>query len=99
MMSENPDVLILLAEARAELSSPSDKLWQLVERIDQRVNGDPATTDAERALVTQLRSEVSDVFLAHREAHTSSGSAAVTLTALESSIRRRSTGADGWPLA
>jgi hypothetical protein len=91
--------LAMISEIRAMLVRAADA-WPLVTRLESSLEGDPRHSRAEQEMIQRLRSQISDLILAEREGlnvHTSAAS--VTLTALEGSIKKRTTGADGWPLA
>lgn len=94
------DTLQLIDELRTALATRSgDAVWDLVSLIDSSVETDPGTQD-ERALVRRLKSSVSDLIAARRDGLNADPSqSSVILTALESSIKRRTTGPDGWKLA
>jgi len=98
---EMSDTLTLLSKLRGALSpGGSGDPWELVKRIESSLDADPRYSKAERELVARLRSGVSDVLLAHREGlNPHNGLASVAITALESSLKKRTTGTDGWPLA
>lgn len=94
------DDLALIAEIRTALSNLNmQAAWSGVQSLESTLERDPNYSHHEKQLIRQLRSQVSDVIAAKRNGlnpHT--GSASATLTAVESSIRRRTTGADGWKL-
>lgn len=93
------DDLGTIRQLRATLSRPADA-WPLVTRLETLLESDPRHSPAEQDLIRRLRSQISDLIAAEREGLNLHPSAAsITLTALETSIRKRTTGADGWPLA
>jgi len=93
------DDLALLVELRGALDQPR-RAWELVERLGGSLEHDPRHSDYERALMSRLRAAVSEAIAAEREGlnshHTN---ASVAITALETSIRKRTTGPDGYKLA
>lgn len=93
--------LEILAELRNALSDAPDKrAWELVERLDSSLDSDPRTSDYERKALARLKSSVSDLIAAQRDGlNPYTSTASVQISALESSIRKRTTGPDGWPLA
>jgi hypothetical protein len=95
------DILQLIEELRAALQARSgDALWDLVSLIDSSLEGDPRASKDERALVRRLKTTVGDFIAARRDGLNAEPSqSTVLLTALESSVKRRTTGVDGWPLA
>ena len=95
------ETLDLIDELRTALGARSgDAVWDLVLLIDSSLETDPGATQDERALVRRLRSSVSDLIAARRDGlNADVGSSSVILTALEGSIKRRTTGPDGWKLA
>ena len=93
------DELQILAELRKCLADADAQTWDLVERLGSSLEGDPRHSDYERTLVQRLRSGVTDLIAAKRDGfnlHTTNAS--VAITALETSIKKRTTGADGWPM-
>ncbi|MDJ0979260.1 MAG: hypothetical protein QNI87_12105 [Erythrobacter sp.] len=96
--------LELLSELRDLLDQePTETLciawWDRVLSVEASLEADPRTSEHEKKLVAQLRAAMSDLIRAYREGqnlHTSQAS--VAISALESSIQKRTTGADGWPL-
>jgi hypothetical protein len=95
------DTLELIGELRTALSTRSgDAVWELVSLVDSSLDIDPRATQDERALVRRLKSSVSDLIAARRDGlNAETSPSTVVLTALESSIRRRTTGPDGWKMA
>jgi hypothetical protein len=74
--------------------------WAAVESLESSLESDPRYSDYEKQLVRRLKEQVSELIGAKRDGREPyAGSANVTVSALESSIRKRTTGADGWPLA
>jgi len=105
MSIERGGTLELLAELRQMLSeqaTPGDrgKWWDTVLLIESSLETDPRFSQQEKSLMTRLRSGVSDVIAAHNKNLNAQFSlATMPLTALETSVKRRTTGADGWPIA
>ncbi len=95
------DTLELIGELRTALGARSgDAAWQLVSLIDSSLETDPRATQDERTLVRRLKSSVSDLIAARRDGLNAEASVTTAIvTALESSIKRRTTGPDGWKLA
>jgi hypothetical protein len=93
------DDLQILAELRTALPD-AKRAWLLVERLESSLDSDPRTSEYERGALARLKSSVSELIAAQRDGlnlHTSDAS--VAITALETSIRKRTTGPDRWPLA
>ena len=92
------ETLKLIDELRTVLGDRSgDAVWDLVSLIDSSLEADPGSSSDERALVRRLKSSVSDLIAARRDGlNAELGQSNVILSALESSIKRRTTGPDGW---
>ena len=95
------DTLQLISRLRTELDAGSDDaIWTTVGLIASSVEWDERATKHERELVRQLKSSASDLFVAKRNhLNNDTHRVGVTISALESSIKRRSIGPDGWPMA
>lgn len=95
------DELALIAQLRTAFAEESAQAaWSAVQSIEASLELDPRYSAAEKQLVRNLRAQVSDFIAAKRDGlHRYGGSAGATVTALESSIRKRTTGPDGWKLA
>jgi hypothetical protein len=92
------DELALIAQLRRALAEENAQAaWSAVQTIEVSLELDPRYSAAEKQLVRNLRSQVSDFIATKRDGlHPYAGA---TVTALESSIRKRTTGPDGWKLA
>lgn len=56
-------------------------------------------SNSEKGLMHDLRGAFTDLISAHRQhLHPHTSRASVLINALETSIKRRTTGADGWPI-
>ncbi len=78
----------------------ADTAWSAVQRIEGSLELDPRYSTSEKKLVEHIKSQVSDIIRAKREGLTPHiGSARATIGALATSIKKRTTGPDGWPLA
>ena len=91
--------LQIISELRGVLADADTRTWELVESLEYSLERDPRYSDQERAAVQHLRSAISDLIAAKRAGlnpHTSNAS--VALTSIESSLLKRTTGLDGWPL-
>ena len=99
------DTLEHLAELRSMLSKePSETLclswWDRVLMVEASLEIDPNFSKNERETVAQLREGISDLILAWRNGQSLHISrASVAITSLEGSVKKRTTGEDGWPLA
>lgn len=103
-MPMSNDALDRLRRLREEIHTASSEntseLWSHVEGLDIDLLSDPRCSEEERQLVAQLQSGVSDIIGALNESKTPyTHSTLVAISALESSLKRRTTGEDGWPLA
>ena len=96
------DTLGLLARLRECLSGGQvEDCLDLVEKVDTSLVFDVRYSADERHLVQNLRSGVSDIIKVQREGLNSHDMSLATLplTALETSLRKRTTGEDGWLLS
>jgi hypothetical protein len=93
--------LQLLEELRTALEgSDPDAIWELVGRITADVETDRRAPKSDLADVRRLNSAVGEFLAARRDGLNADVSRPrVILTGLENSIKRRTTGPDGWPLA
>lgn len=93
-----------LAKLRDAIEAATDEraaaeTWTLVEQIESDLEGDPRLSNNERQSLQHLKSGVSDFIRAHREGlNPYAGTAQIAISALVSSLRKRTTGEDGWPL-
>ena len=87
------DVLELLSQLRATLNRTSSAAPELLQLIDAAIYADPGSSMVEKQFVARLKGEVADHIAAKRwGAHVDP--AFLTISALEASIQRRSTGSD-----
>ena len=96
------DTLGLLAKLRECLSGgQTQHCLDLVERVETSLVSDVRYSAEERHLVQHLRSGISGIVEAQREEASSHDMSFATLplTALETSLRKRITGEDGWLLS
>jgi len=93
-----------LADLRQALllqASPDQQAnaWDLVMSIESDLDSDARCSDLERGHVRRIRQGVSDVIAAHNQGLNPVLSLAlIPIGSLESSLRKRTTGVDGWPL-
>lgn len=105
MSEAHTQPLAKLTELRAALSEPPSeeafaKWWNLVQSIEFALQDQRGGGQREEGLMHDLRTAVSDIIAAHsRNLNPYVGRANVIITALESSLKKRTTGTDGWPLA
>lgn len=94
------DVLDRLRKLREEIHTASSEntseLWSHVEALDIDLLSNPRCSEEERRLVAQLQSGVSDIISALNDSKTPyTHSTLVSISALESSLERRTIGPDG----
>jgi hypothetical protein len=95
-----PEDVQLISELRSALSDAREDIWDLVERLESTLDGDPRQSEEERTLLRQVRVGVSGVIAAKREGRQPDvTTASAPLRRLETMIRKRTTGPDGWPVA
>lgn len=97
-----PDQLADLEHSLQPGSGEDDfaRRWSIVETVEADLDNDPRTSPGERETFGQLASGVSGFIRDLREGVPSPGShrARAAAVALRSSIGKRTTGPDGWPL-
>jgi hypothetical protein len=90
----------IISDLREALALADEKTWDLVERLDASLNLDPHHSDYERSLVRRIRMAVTDDLLTRRDGiEPDTSNARVALGALETSLKKRTVGTDGWRLA
>lgn len=105
MNPAHKDSLYFLRELRDLIARPhsgktTTDAWAALEMLELRIAAESGHDPKEKKLLASIRSSLSDYTLAQRKGlnpHFGSGSA--SLSALESSIMKRSFGEDGWPNA
>ncbi len=99
------DTLLLIAELHAYLDNNDDphiarKCWNSVLRIESSLESDPKYSKRERKIMASLRSTMSDVVGAFNDGLKPNITLVlVNLKHLESYLKRRTLGLDGFPLA
>jgi ABC-type transporter Mla subunit MlaD len=100
MSDAQPEDVQLISQLRSALSDAREDIWDLVERLELTLESDPRQSEEERTLLAQVRAGVSDVIATRREGRQPDLTrASAPLRRLETMIRKRTTGPDGWPLA
>jgi len=98
------DTLKLIETLRTQLSpdaslAEAEDWWPIVQRIEASLEFDPRYSKSEKETVGRLKQWVSEAILAVRQGlNPQCSSIAVSLTALQGSLERRTIGEDGWPL-
>jgi len=105
MRENKTDPLVLLRAMRNSLSGPQSGLatseaWDALGMLELKLSLERGHSEYEQGLLRDLRRALSDFDLAQGQGlNADEGRARVVISALESSIMKRSTGTDGWPLA
>jgi hypothetical protein len=100
MNNAQPEDVQLISQLRSALSDAREDIWELVERLESTLETDSRQSEEERTLLGQVRAGVSDAIAARREGRPPDLTrASAPLRRLETMIRERTTGPDGWPLA
>ncbi len=98
------DTLELIESLRTRLSpdaslAEAESWWPIVQSIEATLEFDPRYSKQEKETVGRIRQWVSEAILAVRQGlNPQCSPIGVSLTALRSSLERRTIGGDGWPL-
>lgn len=99
MSDAQPEDVQLISELRRALTDTRKDAWDLVERLESTLDRDSRQSEEEQELLRQARAGVIDVIAARREGRQPDLTrASAPLRRLETMIRRRTTGPDGWPV-
>jgi hypothetical protein len=94
-----PEDFKIIRELRSAVAKLDDRVWTLFEILESAIGGDPRRTSKEGEMVRRARLKAAEAFLAKQKGlNLDNTPALAALGALETSIRKRTTGPDGWRL-
>jgi hypothetical protein len=100
MSDAQPEDVQLISQLRSALTDAPEDAWDLVERLESTLNRDSRQSEDELDLLRQARAGVSDLIAARRQGRQPDLTrASAPLRRLETMIRQRTTGPDGWPVS